>query len=122
MATTKEILDAYGQAWNEQDEAKRRKLLEFCWADDGSFTDPQSKIQGRDALVAHIAAFHEQFAGAKIVPTSDPDEHHGRVRFTWRIDGKDGAKMMDGIDFAVLADDGRLARIIGFFGDPPPVT
>lgn len=120
MATTNEIITAYGQAWNEQDEAKRRKLLELSWADDGVFTDPQSNVSGRDALIAHIAAFHTQFAGAKIVPTSGPDEHHGRVRFTWRIDNADGSAMMNGIDVAELAPDGRIAHTVGFFGDPPP--
>ena len=68
--TTQDVLDAYGEAWNEQEEAKRRQLLETCWADDGTFTDPQSDIAGREALVAHIAEFHAQFAGAEIVPTS----------------------------------------------------
>ena len=118
---TKEVVDAYGAAWNEPDEAARRRLLEQAWADDGTYTDPQSDVAGRDALVAHIAAFHEQFQGAQIVPTSGADEHHGKVRFTWRMQGADGSTIMEGIDFGQLAGDGRLGRIVGFFGPLPAV-
>ncbi len=117
--TTQEVLDAYGAAWNENDEAKRRQLLETCWADDGTFTDPQSDIAGREALVAHIAEFQAQFAGAQIVPTSSGDEHHGMVRFTWRITAADGSTILDGIDFTTLAEDGRIQKTVGFFGPPP---
>ncbi len=117
--TTQEVLDTYGEAWNEQDEAKRRQLLEACWADDGTFTDPQSDVAGREALIAHIAEFQSQFAGARILPTSTADEHHGMVRFTWRIVAADGSTMLDGIDFSTLAKDGRIQKTVGFFGPPP---
>ena len=121
MSTTQEVVDAYGKAWNEPDETERRRLLNFAWADDGTFTDPQSDVAGRDALLALIAEFHEQFVGAQITPTSSVDEHHGRVRFTWKITGADGATIMDGIDFGELAADGRLQKIVGFFGPAPAV-
>jgi hypothetical protein len=117
--TTQEVLDTYGDAWNEKDETKRRQLLEKCWADDGTFTDPQSDIAGREALVAHIAEFQAQFDRAQIMPTSTADEHHGMVRFTWRILAADGSTMLDGIDFSTLAEDGRIQKTVGFFGPPP---
>ena len=119
MTTTQEVVDAYGKAWNEPDETERRRLLEVAWTDGGTFTDPQSDVAGRDALVAHIASFHQQFAGAQITPASGVDEHHGRVRFTWKMTGADGATIMEGIDFGELAADGRLQKIVGFFGPAP---
>ncbi len=117
--TTQQIVEAYGAAWNETDEAKRRGLLEKAWAGDGVYTDPQSHVEGRDALLALIAGFQSQAPGARIVPTSAADEHHGKVRFTWRMDGTDGKAVMEGIDFGELAPDGRIKRIVGFFGPPP---
>ena len=45
---TKEVVEAYGAAWNEVDQAARRRLLEQAWADDGTYTDPQSDISGRE--------------------------------------------------------------------------
>jgi len=119
MASAQEIGEAYGAAWNEPDEAERRRLLEKAWADDGTYTDPQSDLRGRDALLTLIAGFQAQFKGARIEPTSAIDEHHGKIRFTWRMEGADGSAIMEGIDFGELADDGRLKKIVGFFGPPP---
>jgi hypothetical protein len=117
--TAREIAEAYGAAWNEPDETTRRALLEKAWADDGVYIDPQSHVEGREALVQHIAAFHQSFAGASIVPTSGVDEHHGMVRFAWAMRVFDGSTIMEGVDFGELAPDGRLRRIVGFFGPPP---
>ena len=47
--TTQQIVEAYGAAWNEPDQAKRRALLDQAWADGGVYTDPQSHVEGREA-------------------------------------------------------------------------
>ena len=116
MASVNDIVTAYGAAWNEPDEAARRKLLDTAWADDGVYCDPTAIVEGRDALVAHIAGFQQQFPGARIDETSGADDHHGWLRFSWRMVGADGAPVMDGFDVGELAPDGRLRRIVGFFG------
>jgi hypothetical protein len=119
MPSPAEVVAAYGAAWNEPDEARRRRLLEASWAVDGVYTDPTAHVEGRDALLAHIAAFQRQMPGARIRATSGVDAHHGRLRFTWAMDGADGSLVVEGIDFGELAPDGRLGRIVGFFGPPP---
>lgn len=119
MADTQEIVEAYGAAWNEPDEAERRRLLERSWANDGVFVDPQSHAEGREALLGLIADFQRQLSGAQIVTTSGIDVHHNVVRFTWAVRGADGSTMMEGIDFGELAEDGRLRKIVGFWGPPP---
>ncbi len=48
------------------------------------------------------------------------DEHHGFARYGWKLVGPDGAPAVTGTDFAQIGDDGRLVRIVGFFGDPEP--
>ncbi len=123
MPTPNEVVQAYGDSWNELDEAKRRVLLEQAWADDGVYTDPSADLHGREALIAHIGAFHKDgMPGVRIIPSSGVDEHHGRLRFTWRMEGADGSTIIEGIDFGELARDGRLQRIVGFFGPPPDVS
>lgn len=122
MPTTKEIFEAYGAAWNEPDEAKRRELLELAWADDGVFQDPRDCAEGREALLALIAGFREAFQGGTIDLTSGIDEHHGLVRFTWAIKDADGKTVLEGIDFGELAADGRIAKIYGFWGPPPSIA
>ena len=49
MASIQEVVSAYTAAWNEPDDGKRRRLLEAAWADDGTYTDPQSDVAGREA-------------------------------------------------------------------------
>ena len=119
MPDTKDLVQAYMDSWNEKDETKRRALLDKAWADDGRYTDPMSDAPGRDALVALIAQFHQQMPGATITATSGIDEHHGRLRFAWKMTGPDGATRMEGIDVGQLAEDGRLQSITGFFGPLP---
>jgi SnoaL-like domain len=114
---TKDTVEAYMAAWNEQDEAKRAKLLDKCWADAGTYTDPMSDVAGREQLAAVVAGFHQQFPGAALAFTSGVDEHHGRIRFGWKMTG--GPQPLEGIDVGRLAGDGRLESIIGFWGANP---
>jgi hypothetical protein len=121
MATTKETVNGYVAAWNEGDVAKRRALLEKTWADDGRYTDPMSDAQGREALIELISGFQSQYTGASIAIASGIDEHHGRLRFAWKMSGPDASTQMEGIDIGQLAHNGRLQSIVGFFGSPPAV-
>ena len=41
------------------------------------------------------------------------------MRFTWRMLLADGSVFVEGTDFGELSADGRLERIVGFFGVPP---
>ncbi len=119
MPTTAEIVTAYGAAWNEADAGKRRTLLERAWADDGTYTDPTSDGAGRDALLEIIAGFHIQSPGGSIVITSGIDQHHNRIRFAWDFRDATGKTVISGIDAGELADDGRISKIVGFWGAPP---
>ena len=119
--SVQEVVQQYGAAWNEGDDEARRKLLDASWADDGAYCDPMANLTGRDALSEHIAGFRSMMAGASLSLTSDIDHHDGFVRFTWKVVGADGNDLMEGIDFGHLAADGRIQRIVGFFGPPPPL-
>jgi SnoaL-like protein len=114
-----EIVKTYGAAWLELDADRRHELLLQAWADDGTYTDPLQHLEGRDALNQRIAAFQRQRPGERIVLISGVDQHHDMVRFAWRWYGPDGSTIMDGVDFGELASDGRLHRIVGFFGPIP---
>jgi hypothetical protein len=56
-----------------------------------------------------------RFPGSTIVMTSNVDVHHDVLRFTWKRILADGSSRPEGIDFGELAD-GKIQRIIGFFG------
>ncbi len=118
--SVQEIVDAYIAAWNETDANKRSQLIEKCWADAATYTDPMVDVSGRVALSQTIVGFHEQMAGARIAVSSALDEHHDRVRFGWQLLQEDGTMRMEGIDVGQLDAEGRLASIVGFWGVSPP--
>ena len=113
-----EVVAAYGAAWNEPDAAARAELLEAAWADDGTYRDPTAAVDGRAALVAHIAGFQGMFPGHTIELTSAIDTNGGSLRWGWAMRNGDET-VLEGVDFADLAPDGRIARIEGFFRPLP---
>jgi hypothetical protein len=119
MLSTKELVDVYASAWCEPDAAKRKTLIEQCWADEGLYCDPVADGRGRDALDGFIAGMHTQAPGAKIVLTSGIDQHHNQIRFAWSFVQADGKTAIEGIDVGEIAPDGRLGRIVGYWGAPP---
>ena len=113
-----EIVAAYGAAWNETDEGTRRKLLEQSWADDAIYQDPMGRAEGRDALVAHIGGFQGMMPGHTIDMTSGLDARDNVFRFAWVM--RNGTEdVLEGMDYGELAADGRISKIVGFFGPFP---
>ncbi len=117
-----EIIATYFRAWNEPDDDARARLLEACWAEDGKLTGPQYERTGRAPVAAQIGEFLRQYSGSRIVPTSGCDAHHDVVRFGWRIERGDGSVLMEGQDTGIVGSDGRLARILMFYGPLPSVS
>ncbi len=116
-----EIVRIYCEAWGEPDVAKRRQMLQRVWADEGSYTDPVSDVAGREALVSRITAHLQKYPGSRIVPSSHADVHHGMLRFAWKFVLGDGKVQIEGVDFVEFAPDGRLRKVVGFFGSPRPL-
>jgi hypothetical protein len=111
---------AYCSAWNTVDRAERDRLLAQVWAADGVYSDPNpTLVKGRAALSNEIAALQRRHPGAKF-RCSAPQTHHGAMRTTWAYLNPDGSEIEHGMDFSELAADGRIRRVVGFFGDPPP--
>jgi hypothetical protein len=114
-----EIVNAYGAAWNETDEGARRVLLDQSWADDGQYSDPTGSADGRDALLAHIGGFQAMMPGHTIDMTSGLDTRDNVFRFAWVM--RNGTEvLLEGMDYGEFAPDGRVSKIVGFFGPFPP--
>jgi hypothetical protein len=112
------VLD-YVAAWNEPDAATRLKILERCWADDGAYVDPNVELRGRSALCEHISKVQAGRPGARLEMMSGVELHHHVVRFLWRLVRADGRAGETSIDVGEVDADGRLTKIVGFFGEPP---
>lgn len=116
-----EIVTKYMAAWNEADGARRNALLEQCWADGGIYVDPGVELAGRDALAQHIAKIQAGRPGARVEFMSGVDVHHRVLRFLWRLVRADKSFGDISIDFGEIGRDGRLIKIIGFFGAAAPM-
>jgi|SRR5690606_17278171 len=112
-------IDAYFAMLNETDPQRRRALTEQAWTEDAAYYDPLMEAKGHDALCDMVAAVHAQFPGQRFVRTTGIDAHHGLVRFGWELADGRGTVTVAGIDVGVIAPDGRLHRIAGFFGPLP---
>jgi hypothetical protein len=111
------VVAGYFDLWNETDASSRRAALAATWADDASYRDPLLAAEGYDALDGMIAAVHAQYPGHRFHLTSTIDAYPGRARWGWSLTGPDGTPIVTGLDVAVLADDGRLCSVTGFFED-----
>ena len=113
------VIDRYLAALNETDAEARRELTRQAWTEDGGYFDPLQQALGHDELASVPVLAHEQFPGQRFVRTSGIDAHHGLVRFEWELAAEDGTVSVAGVDVGIVADDGRLSRIAGFFGPAP---
>lgn len=112
-------IDAYFAMLNETDPDRRLDLARRAWTDDASYVDPVLQASGHAGLSDMAAGVHAQFPGQRFVRTTGIDAHHGLVRFGWELGDGEGTVTVAGIDVGIVADDGRLSRIAGFFGPLP---
>ena len=114
-------LEHYFAAWAAETEEERRHHLEAGWAKDGTYTDPTADVHGREALVQHIGAFasNPQAKNFSIEQASGIDVHHKVLRFAWEMRNAEGKVITPGMDYGEFNDEGKITKIVGFFGPFP---
>jgi len=118
--TRDRMVDAFVGAWNTTDETERGRLLEQCWAEDGIFSLPTDQARGREALAALIGNAKAQWKGGH-VRVGAVDEHPYGLRYAWTIFHPDGSIRATGMHIAERSGDGRLQKMIAFYGPCPDV-
>lgn len=120
MTDVTELVDQYLAIWNETDGERRRTLISQTFTGEAAYVDPLLSGDGPDGIDAMIEAAQGQFAGHTFRRVGAVDAHHGRARFTWELVESDAPEAeMIGTDFAVIASDGRLQSVTGFFDKVP---
>jgi len=114
--THEATIDRYCEAWSDPDEARRAAALADVWAPGATYTDPMVHAVGAEALLQHIAGVHGQMPGARIVRTSELQTHHDAGRFAWQVVLPDGNSLPEGLDLVLFDGNGKIVRIVGFFG------
>jgi len=108
------VVESYIAMWNEPDPDRRRALVAQTVTEDASYVDPLMSSDGIDGIDAMIAGVQQQFPGHSFKLLSGPDAHNDRTRFSWALGPDGGDTVAVGIDFATIADDGRLRAVTGF--------
>jgi len=109
-------VDAFFAAWSEKDEARRRAALAAVATDDVTFADAFSCTAGIEDLVAHLAAAQFHMPGVVLERTGDVRQCQGTALADWVAKGPDGVPRGRGTNVFDLAPDGRIRRVVGFWG------
>ena len=115
-------IDDHLAGYCEPDPAKRRELLAGAWVDGGVLLDPPMDATGVEAIAGLTDVVLQHYPDHRFRRTSEVDTHHDHARYAWELVGPDGTVAVAGLDVATLDADGRLTRIIGFFGELPALA
>lgn len=113
-------IDTHLAGYCEPDATRRLELLSGVWADDGELLDPPFDGTGPDAIAGLVDAVLTHYPEHRFERTTGVDAHHAFARYGWALVAPDGAVAVAGVDVAQLDDEGKLVRVVGFFGDLPP--
>jgi uncharacterized protein YndB with AHSA1/START domain len=111
-----QAVDAFLAAWSEKDEARRRAALAAVVTEDVAFADAFSCTAGIEDLVAHLAAAQVHMPGVVLSRAGDVRQCQGTAVVEWAAKGPDGAPRGRGTNVFDLAPDGRIRRVVGFWG------
>lgn len=100
-------------AWNSNDPAERRRLIEATCTEETEVLSPYGEHRGIAAQLDDIAKIRAQFPEAHCTDRVLA-EHHGWVLDLWSTDLGDGSAPLQGIDVSQFDTDGRLIRVVSF--------
>lgn len=114
MTSYDELIDVYMTSLYETDNARRRKLIEQVWEEDGVFVSTFGEARGHAAIDTKLQQVLEQFLDVKVYRTTPIEvlQNH-YVRFGFEATHKGGEILIRGTDFGVLVDE-KLHQIVGF--------
>ena len=125
------LAEKYIAVWNEPDADRRRRMIAELWAEDGRHVlQPPQEIrevagrpgiamtailqaQGYAEIAARAASAYEHWVGSEGLSfrgRDDADRLGDVVKFHWEAVTKDGELFGLGLNFLVLAADGRIER------------
>jgi hypothetical protein len=129
--STAELADRYIALWNESDADRRRRMIAELWTEDGThILQPPQEIRdiaaqpgigltailearGYGQIEARAASAYEHWVGSEGLSfrrRDDAERLSDVVKFHWEAVGKDGELVAVGLNFLVLAADGRIVR------------
>jgi hypothetical protein len=126
-----ELAEKYLALWNEPDADRRRRMIAELWTEDGRHVlqAPQEiraiaaqpgigltailEARGYEEIEARVASAYDHWVGSEGLSFRGRDdaERLGDVaKFHWEAVAKDGEVVAVGLNFLLLAADGRIER------------
>ena len=126
-----QLADRYMALWNEPDADRRRRMIAELWTEDGRhILQPPQEIRaiaarpglamtailearGYEEIEARAASAYEHWVGSEGLSfrgRDDAERLGDVVKFHWEAVAKDGELFAVGLNFLVLAADGRIER------------
>ena len=126
-----ELAKQYLALWNEPDAERRRRTIAELWTEDGRhILQPPQEIRaiaaqpgigltatlearGYAEIEARAASAYEHWVGSEGITfrgRDDVERLGDVVKFHWEAVARDGEVIAVGLDFLVLAADGRIER------------
>jgi uncharacterized protein YndB with AHSA1/START domain len=116
QAAAAERVDAFLRAWGEPDAAERRALLRSCAAEGIAFRDAFSATEGIEELLANLEAVRMHMPGMSLARAGDVRLAHGTALVAWTARREGGEEAGRGENVVDFDADGRIARVVGFWG------
>lgn len=108
-----ELADRYVALWNETDAGARRDAIATLWVPEGEHYVRTLQAKGHAALERRVIGSHEKNVrdgGFRFRTTGDAQLLQNTVMFHWEmVPAAGGPVAALGLEFLVLAEDGRIA-------------
>jgi hypothetical protein len=114
-AAATERVDAFLRAWGEPDAARRAELLRSCAAEGIVFRDAFSATEGIGEMLANLEAVRLHMP-VSLARTGDVRLAHGTGLVAWTARRESGEEIGRGENVVDFDADGRIARVVGFWG------
>ena len=123
--SAEELAERYVAAWNEPDATVRRTAIAGLWVPEGEHYVRTQQAKGYEALHQRVTGSHEKNvrdAGFRFVRAGDAQFLRDAVMFHWHmVPAAGGPVAALGLEFLVLAGDGRIAVDYQFILPTPSV-
>lgn len=123
MSTSHEsIVDQHLSAYCEPDRGRRGDAVRRLWHPAGRLVDPPLEGTGHEGIAEQGSHLLQQFPGHRFVRSTAIDAHHEFLRYGWQLRDAAGRTVLEGLDLMELDGEGRIRRVVGFFGLQPPAA
>jgi hypothetical protein len=119
LPTVEQVVLAYAAVWSELDGERMRSLVEQSLTPDAQILGPGYHFTGHAAVIAEVERFHAERPGIRAVLASGIDAHHNTARFAVAMLRPDGSVSHEGEDIVLFASDGRIERVLTYWGALP---